>query len=114
MTFLETLAEDRVKASARSDTLANSICQAKYDATLFAVVNNIILTSCFDLGETPRSADAIQVVQNGMSLTNVSPGSDQPGWSWVVGENQVCLEGGLKKKIGDEFSIFIVDAVTSL
>jgi hypothetical protein len=35
-------------------------------------------------------------------------GSADSGWSWRAGTSEVCLEGDLKKTIGDEFEIFLI------
>jgi hypothetical protein len=109
--FLEALAAQRTAAMARPDTLATSICQPTYQDTMNAIVNSIVLTSCFALQEVPPDANAIVVRQNGKLVPRVPVGSqDLPGWSMLPGAQEICLEGGLKKSLGDSFSIFIVDA----
>lgn len=107
--FLEGVAERREAAQAHTDTLASSICLQKYSDTMVDIVNNIILTSCFALGEAPKSAADIQVSLNGTALANVPTNSKNPGWSWVAGSTEICLEGGLRKNLGDQFDIFVVD-----
>jgi hypothetical protein len=115
VTFLEELAARRVAALARPDTLVASICQTDYSDTLYTIVNNVILTSCFDLGEVPASVDRVVVRLNGEPLGNVpvKPDPPAPGWSWVQGSTEICLEGGLRKTIGDEFEIFVLQSSTA-
>jgi hypothetical protein len=109
--FLEALAAQRTASMAHPDTLATSICQPTYQDTMKAIVNSIVLTSCFALQEVPPDAHAIVVRQNGKVLPQVPVGSrDTPGWSMLPGAREICLEGGLKKNLGDSFTIFIVDA----
>lgn len=110
MQFLEDLAGRRTAAGVSRDTLVDSICRNRYDQTMDAIVNNVILTSCFDLGEVPASSSDLQVKLNGKTLANVSPNSTTPGWSLASGSTQICLEGGLKKNIGDNFEIFLLKA----
>ncbi len=108
VSFLRELAKRRVEAGLRPDVLIDSICQARYDETLYRIVNNVILTSCFDLGEVPGGVSDISVSLNESPLPNVPAGSDTPGWSWVEGSTQICLEGGLTKSVKDRFEIFVI------
>ena len=111
--FLEALSAARLNAGARSDTLLNSICLQSYETTIYSIVNDIILTNCFEIGDVPAAVDDVEVVLNGNTLTNVSAGSATQGWSWVAGSAEICLEGGLQKNIGDKFNIFVVGATTN-
>ncbi len=117
VTFLEELATARVAALARPDTLVDSICRSEYDETLYTIVNSIILTNCFALGESPGNSEAdaakINVELNGEPLAQVPVGGDQMGWSWIPGATEICLEGGMKKAIGDRFEIFLLQQSTS-
>ena len=110
--FLEGVANRREATAAHTDTLASSICLQQYSDTMVDIVNNIILTSCFNLGQVPSSATNIQVSLNNNVLTNVPLNAKDPGWSWVPGSSEICLEGGLHKSLGDQFDIFIVDSDT--
>jgi len=107
--FLRQLAERRVAAGVRADTLVDSICQAKYDETLKSIVNNIILTNCFDLEKVPAALSDLRVSRNGKALPNVEPGSALEGWSWTVGSKQVCLEH-LSKTLNDKYEIFLLSS----
>jgi hypothetical protein len=51
--FLQLLSDRRRAAGESSDTLISSICRSSYDETMFNIVNSIILSNCFDLGEVP-------------------------------------------------------------
>lgn len=113
LSFLESLSNMRTAASLGSDTLVDTICDNTYATTMFDIVNSVILTSCFNLGEVPDNVGSITVVLNGKTLPNVPQGSKTQGWSWVPGSSQLCLEGGLRKNIGDTFNIFILDAVST-
>ena len=110
--FLQKLAAQRKQAGVRSDTLADSICKTKYDTTMFDIVNNVILSSCFELNQVPASPDRIHVTHNGVVVANVAVGSATPGWSYVAGSQEICLEGGLHKNLGDQFDIFVLTATT--
>lgn len=109
VTFLEQLATARIAAGGRPDTLVESICENDYSETLYRIVNNVILTNCFSLGDhAPTSADGVRVTLNGRVLLKVESGSTTPGFSYVEGEGQVCLEGGVKKAIADRFEILVL------
>ena len=112
VSFLESLAATRKQALVRADTLADSICKTKYDTTMFDIVNNVILSNCFGLGAAAPSADDIQVSLNGVVLFQVPVGSANPGWSYAAGSQEICLEGGLHKNLGDQFDIFVLTATT--
>ena len=106
--LLEKVSARRVSALARSDTLVDSICKAKYDQTMYDIVNNIILNNCFTLGQAPGRAEDLNVTLNGDKLDNVPEKSADPGWSWRACSQQICLEGGLRKAIGDDFQILLL------
>jgi hypothetical protein len=106
--FLNDLANRRIAASVRPDILVDSICKSRYEDTLLNIVNNVILSNCFDLGQIPTTADDIQVSLNGKVLERQEPGSTLRGWSWVPGTSQVCLQGGLRKALEDKFEIFFL------
>jgi hypothetical protein len=106
--FLDVLANRRITAGAQPDALVDSICRNAYDDTLSRIVHNVILSSCFTLPEEPKSADDIEVHLNGDVLDQVDDGSTLPGWSWVEGTTEVCLEGGLRRELDDRFEILFV------
>lgn len=106
--FLELLAARRIAAGQRPDTLVDSICRDRYDETLERIVNNVILSNCFDLGSPPGSVADLLVTYNGSSLANVEVGSTQAGWSWIEGSQEICLEGGLSKSINDRVEIVLL------
>ncbi|MEO1171810.1 MAG: hypothetical protein AAFX94_07120, partial [Myxococcota bacterium] len=118
--FLERLATRRVEASRASDVLIDSICNSSYNQTLSDIVNNVILSNCFGLGQVPvletdedgmpveSITDRLQVTLNGALLPNVAPEADEVGWSWIEGSDEVCLEGGLTKSINDEVEILVL------
>lgn len=108
--FLRELADRRLAAGAREDVLIDSICQPRYDDTLFRIVNNVILSNCFDLGMVPASPDVVQVRRNGAIVPNVEPDSLRQGWSWIQGSREICLEGGLRKSVNDRFEIFVLSS----
>jgi hypothetical protein len=137
MELLRKLAQRRVAAFARPDTLVDSICRAKYDQTMYDIVNSIILNNCVTLGEVPGRPEDLLVTLNGAKLDHVETkgttdpaceaSSDQPscvshkycvwgaggcapavGWSWRRCSQQICLEGGLRKAIGDDFQILML------
>ncbi len=108
--FLDELGNRRQSQGYGRDVLVDSICRTRYDATLDAIVNNVIIPRCFTLGETPSSPDFLTVTLNGETLPNVPVGSTRPGWSLVENSRQVCLEGGLRKRVGDRFEILQVTA----
>lgn len=106
--FLELLAARRRAANVGADTLIDSICRSKYDETMFKIVNTVILTNCFDMGQVPAEAGHITVRRNGEDLPRVEPASGEEGWSWRDGAGRVCLEGELRKEIADEYEIFVL------
>ena len=110
--LLEDLATRRTAAGVQPDVLVDSICAGTYNQTLYNIVNNVILPRCFELGEAPARAADIQVSLNGAALANVNRGASTPGWSWIQGTSQICLEGGLHKAIGDRFEIFVLTSGT--
>jgi hypothetical protein len=108
--FLDALGDRRAAAGLSRDVLVDSICQTRYDATLDAIVNNVILPRCFELSATPSDPSYLSVRLNDKLLPNVPPGSTKEGWSLAPGSREVCLEGGLKKNVGDRFEILQVTA----
>ena len=108
--FLEALHTQRLAANLRSDTLAASICELDYSTTISNVVNHVILNPCFALGSVPARSTALTVLHNGEALTEVPQGSRTPGFSYLVGADEVCLEGGLHKRLGDRFDLFVNQA----
>lgn len=106
--FLEALSARRSAALVRSDTLVDAICQQNYSSTMFSIVNTVILTRCFELPAIPGSVDELQVSKNGKLLANSAANSGQDGWSWLVGAQEICLEGSLQKKIGDQYEILML------
>lgn len=106
--FLEELALRRQDALLASDVLVDSICQNRYDQTLSNIVNNVILSNCFGTREPPAQASDVLVRYNGAELNNVAVGSSEPGWSWVEGRAEICLEGGLSKSINDRVEILLL------
>ncbi|OGQ92094.1 MAG: hypothetical protein A2289_24135 [Deltaproteobacteria bacterium RIFOXYA12_FULL_58_15] len=59
--FLEALASRRAAAGESRDTLIDSICKSSYDTTMFNIVNTVVLTNCFDLGQSPgNTADDVR------------------------------------------------------
>jgi len=110
--FLQGLSARREAAFARADTLVDSICRAKYDQTMYDIVNSIILQNCFSLGVVPASADDLSVTLNGETLPQVEEYAESPGFSYRPGSSQICLEGGLRKSIGDEFEILLITSRT--
>ncbi|MBN1959555.1 MAG: VWA domain-containing protein [Deltaproteobacteria bacterium] len=106
--FMRDLSERHINAGKASDVFIDSICQAHYDNTLYNIVNNIIIKNCFLLNITPTSVSDISVSLNGNKLANVEVKSRTPGWSWVEGSQEICLEGGLKKTVNDRFEIYIL------
>ncbi len=109
--FLNDLGSRRQAQSLARDVLVDSICRTRYDATLDAIVNNVIIPRCFTLPAVPSSPDFLSVTLNGNPLKNVPVGSNSQGWSLVEGSRQICLEGGLRKQVGDRFEILQVTAV---
>ncbi|MCK5688647.1 VWA domain-containing protein, partial [Myxococcota bacterium] len=91
--FLEDLADKRIDAGYSPFTLVDSICKNDYSDTLRAIVNTVILTYCFDLGVVPESQHDLVVRLNGEVIEHVERGGDEPGWSWVAGRSDICLEG---------------------
>jgi hypothetical protein len=106
--FLRSLSAQRLAQSYASNTLIDSICNASYAETFYGIVNTVILTNCFSLGTVPAAAADIDVRRNGHSLDAVAVGSMAPGYSWRQGSSQICLEGGLRKALGDQFEIFVL------
>jgi hypothetical protein len=106
--FLEALADRRVTAGAQPDALLDSICQFDYSDTLSRIVNNVILSNCFTLPEIPADPDYITVRLNGQDLPRVPDGSTSPGYSYLDGSTEICLEGGVKKTLDDRFEIIFV------
>lgn len=105
--FLKQLAARHVAVKAAEDVLIDSLCQESYSDTLSNIVNNIILRNCFDMGVVPTSVADVQVSHNGTTLPNVPKGTkNTPGWSWVAGASEICLEG-LTKAPGDKFEVFV-------
>jgi hypothetical protein len=105
--FLDALAVARAQAGKAADTLVDSICQPNYEDTLNQVVNSVILTRCFQLGEVPQGEDRIHVTYNGEELAMVAHGAAERGVSWTAGSQEICLEGGLRKEINDQIEIFL-------
>ncbi|MCK5691175.1 hypothetical protein KAI87_17960, partial [Myxococcota bacterium] len=68
---------------------------------------------CFDLGVVPESQHDLVVRLNGEVIEHVERGGDEPGWSWVAGRSDICLEGGLRKALGDRFEIFVIESEPS-
>ncbi len=112
MQFLQDLAVRRATAGEPVDTLADTICGGDYSQTMYKIVNQVILSSCFDLGANPGCAKNVFVRLNGQKLANVAPDSGERGWSWATGASKVCLEGGLTKSINDVFEIFVQEGGT--
>ncbi len=106
--FLELLAARRVESGQRPDTLVDSICRDRYDETLERIVNNVILSNCFDLGTPPTTTDDLRVTYNGSTLPNVEVAGSEQGYSWIEGSQEVCLEGGLSKSINDRVEIVLL------
>mgnify|MGYP006271025707 CR=1 FL=1 len=106
--LLETLASRRRAAGVAADTLADTICRAQYTQTLRDIVFNVIISSCFDMGAVPETAADIRLRRNNERVPQVAPGSNEDGWSWRPGSSQICLEGDLRKEIGDAYEIFVV------
>lgn len=111
--WLDSLGDARAAAGYGRDVLVDSICRATYDSTLDTIVNNVIVSSCFDLSAVPSGPEFLTVRLNGETLANVEPGSSSPGWSLRSGVAQICLEGGLRKKVGDRYEILQVTALTT-
>ena len=103
--FLENLASARNAVGSRTDTLIDSICQGKYDQTLTNIVNNVILTNCFNLAVVPTNMQNVHVKLNHKTLEQVELNSAKIGWSYITGSQEICLEGGLSKNQGDVFEI---------
>ena len=96
-------------AGAKAATLVDSICARAYSATLYAIIHDVILTNCFPLGEArPASEGGIQVHLNGAPLAQVAAEAGEQGFSYNTALNELCLEGGLKKAIGQQYEIFIL------
>ncbi len=110
MQFLSALAVRREQAGFPSDVLVDTICKADYQDTLFNIVNNVILSSCFDVGDVAVSGENIQVRLNGEIVPQVEANSQFEGWSLSPSATQICLEGGLQKSYNDRFEIYVVDA----
>ncbi|MBI3179241.1 MAG: VWA domain-containing protein, partial [Deltaproteobacteria bacterium] len=91
MQFLEDLATRRAAAGEPVDTLADTICGGSYDQTMYKIVNQVILSSCFELGTNPGCAKNVSVTLNGEELPNVLPDSGERGWSLAAGASRVCL-----------------------
>ncbi len=108
VSFLRELALRREAAGVAPDVLVDSICQARYDDTLYRVVNNVVINNCFEVSVVPERVDQISVRRNGAALPNVAVRSPQQGWSWRSGSNQICLEGGLQKSVSDRFDIYVL------
>ncbi|MEM6531475.1 MAG: vWA domain-containing protein [Myxococcota bacterium] len=118
--FLQRLSTRRIEASRASDVLIDSICNSSYNETLSDIVNNVILSNCFALGQIPMLvtddegmptesiSDRLRVTINGALLPNVAPEAEDAGWSWREGSDEVCLEGGLSKSINDEVEILVL------
>ena len=107
--FLGALQTARQQAGVDPTTLVSSICQASYTDTMAGIVNTIILTRCFALGQAAVDPNDLYVERNGVPLTNVAPESGQDGWSLRPGAKQVCLEGRVQKNLGDHFGIFVLN-----
>lgn len=107
--FLEHLSAERVRLGYRSDTLVDSICSDDYQQTLLNIVNSVILNDCFVIDQVPLGGAAgLEVRLNGEVLTPVEAESDQRGWSWYPATSEICLEGGLRKRLNDEFEILVI------
>lgn len=109
--FLNDLGSRRAASGLNRDVLVDSICRTRYDATLDTIVNNVIIPRCFQLPATPAGPEFLTVTLNGNTLRNVPVGSNAQGWSLVENSSQICLEGGLRKQVGDRFEILQVTAV---
>ncbi|MBI5510046.1 MAG: hypothetical protein HY903_14915 [Deltaproteobacteria bacterium] len=111
--FLRKLALRRRAVLAPTDTLLDSICNSDYAETMYTIVNSIILNNCFDLGQVASNASDIIVTLRGQTLANVPLKSEEPGWSLQPGTSRICLEGGLRKAIGDEFEILLITSTST-
>ena len=110
MSFLSELSQAHQQAGYGAGVLVDSICRADYGETLRKIATDIVISNCFDLKEQPDSAVAgnIVVYLNGAVVPQVDKGSPDPGWSYRADSNQICLEGGLIKHVGDVFEIDVV------
>lgn len=111
--WLDMLGDEREAAGYNRDVLVDSICRVTYDETLETIVNNVIVSQCFDLEQVPSGPQFLTVRLNGRDLPNVDAGSRTQGWSLRAGTATICLEGGLKKRVGDRYEILQVTALTT-
>ncbi|MEL6544179.1 MAG: vWA domain-containing protein [Myxococcota bacterium] len=108
--FLSELGSRRLAALQQESVLVDSICRDRYDETLEKIVVEVILSSCFGLGGIPGSVSDLLVTYNGSTLPNVEPDGAAPGWSWIEGSSEICLEGGLSKSVNDRVEIVLLEA----
>ena len=64
---------------------------------------------CLNVGLPITDAERIQVFYNGILLKPVPAGSATDGFSWVTDSPEICLEGGLVKKVDDRFEVFLLE-----
>ncbi len=127
--FLNELRRRRVAVSFPGGTFADSICRDEYDETLLKIASTVVLSSCFVLQEPALGPDAVQLAiratdGGGASQVRIIPrydGSDnsadcqtcggaceQGAWRYVD-ERTFCLECGLKKEVGQEFVLTVLN-----
>lgn len=110
--FLDEIARRRVDEGREPGVIADSICRAEYRTTLEEIAITVVLTNCFTLEEPPEDLDSVVMTKNGEEIPRVEPESSEPGWSYDEERNQICLEGGLTKTVGDVFAFSVVTETT--
>ncbi|HSI04246.1 MAG: vWA domain-containing protein [Myxococcota bacterium] len=127
--FLRELRRRRLAVSFPGGTFADSICRDEYDETLLKIANTVVLSTCFVLQEPALGPDAVQVAirsldSAGATQDRIVPRFDsgdssadcqtcggecaQGAWRYVD-ERTFCLECGLKKEVGQEFVLTVLN-----
>lgn len=101
------------------ETVVDTVCNPLYNEAFDRMVGLIGLDNCFNLQETVEFGTDLAVIyydfatdpqyERGVPLNLVPEGSPSKGFSFVDGSDEICLEGGLVKKIDDKFEIFVLD-----
>ncbi|MEO1480726.1 MAG: vWA domain-containing protein [Myxococcota bacterium] len=106
--FLEELQDRRVAAGFLPGVDVDSICRADYSQTLERIAVTTVVSNCFELVEPPVFVDERLILRvNGNDLPLVQAGSFDPGWSYNAASQEICLEGGLVKEVGDIYELVV-------
>lgn len=106
--FVDEVRRRRLAEQLTPGVLADSICRADYSGTLEDIASTVVLSDCFLLNTPPEDPDMIELRRNGEVLPQVEQGADTPGWRYDPERVGVCLEGGLKKQVGDRYELRVV------